>query len=212
MARQLGGIMDGFSGTIGNIIGYRWRGQDFIRSRPSRTKKRKPTKAQKLQREKFAMVMQFLNGIREVVDQFYGQPEKTKSRFNLALSYHLKEAVIQDSNQRFAMDYQRVLVSMGELREVEQVSYTKNPGRVISLSWVNNSRQGNAEATDLLHAVVYCPRLKEFRSYPDLASRASEWTSFQLPLSFKNKELHLWVYMTSLSKKEKSLNTYLGVL
>jgi hypothetical protein len=49
------GILGGFSGKIGNVVGARWRGKDIMRSVP-RSSSRLPTESQLYQRDNFRMV------------------------------------------------------------------------------------------------------------------------------------------------------------
>lgn len=54
------GILGGFSGTVGTVVGSTWRGMDVMRSRPKKSGSA-PTPEQLLQREKFALAMRFQN-------------------------------------------------------------------------------------------------------------------------------------------------------
>ena len=57
------GILGGFSGTVGTVVGANWRGMDVIRSRP-KSSGSNPTPAQLMQREKFALAIKFQNSVK----------------------------------------------------------------------------------------------------------------------------------------------------
>lgn len=59
MARITKGILGGFSGKVGTVVGASWRGQDIIRSMP-KPSSRKATGKQMLQQLKFKLVIGFL--------------------------------------------------------------------------------------------------------------------------------------------------------
>ena len=108
------GILGGFSGKVGNVVGARWRGKNVMRSLPQRGDYT-PTERQEEQRQKFRTVIRFLSPISGVLDLYFGSPQGDKSRINLATSYHLKDAVVNTA-QGMVMDYAKVLISKGDLR------------------------------------------------------------------------------------------------
>ncbi|MGF1925888.1 MAG: DUF6266 family protein, partial [Bacteroidia bacterium] len=58
MARSEGGVLGGFSGKVGSIIGYRLRGKDVIRGLP-RTSNKKPSVKQLAQRARFKLIQEW---------------------------------------------------------------------------------------------------------------------------------------------------------
>jgi hypothetical protein len=87
------GILGGFSGKVGNVVGARWRGKNIMRSVPQRGNYT-PTEKQEEQRLKFKTVIGFLSPVVDVLNLYFGKPQGDKSRSNLATSYHLKNAVV----------------------------------------------------------------------------------------------------------------------
>ncbi|WP_336734977.1 DUF6266 family protein [Chryseobacterium sp. VD8] len=65
MARITKGILGGFSGKVGTIVGANWRGQDIIRSIPKPSSKQ-PTNKQLLQQTRFSMVISFLQPLKNI--------------------------------------------------------------------------------------------------------------------------------------------------
>lgn len=59
MATLNKGILGGFSGKVGTVVGANWRGLDIIRSRP-KISKRNPTEKQLEQQMKFKLAISFL--------------------------------------------------------------------------------------------------------------------------------------------------------
>ena len=63
MGKFRNGILGGFQGKVGTVIGSTWRGEDIMRALPKKVAKR-PTELQLLQRIKFKAVSEFLNPLR----------------------------------------------------------------------------------------------------------------------------------------------------
>ena len=92
MAEIKKGILGGFSGKVGTVVGVNWRGKDIIRSLPKKSKKR-PTDLQLMQQIKFKKVIGFLQPIRPVLNLYFGNRVGLKSRYNIATSYTLSNAL-----------------------------------------------------------------------------------------------------------------------
>ena len=106
------GILGGFSGTVGTVVGCNWRGKDIIRSRPKSSGKT-PTEAQLLQRMKFRLVVGFLTPLQSIQRQFFAGNSGVKSRMNQAVSYHIREAV-EVLNGEPSLVYSKVLITKGD--------------------------------------------------------------------------------------------------
>lgn len=107
------GILGGFSGTVGTVVGANWRGMDVIRSRP-KSSGSNPTVAQLMQREKFSLAMKFQNSLRAMQSRLYGENSGVKSRVNLAASYLLREVVAEENGQAVLV-MSKVIVTKGEV-------------------------------------------------------------------------------------------------
>jgi hypothetical protein len=207
------GIFGSFSGRVGNVVGANWRGIDVLRKRPRKKPGRVGTASQLEQRAKFSMIIQFLNPIKEVAGTYFSKETKTKSRFNLATGYNLKNALIDGPGNTFTLDFSKVLISKGELRGLEGGALAAAAGQVLDLSWTDNSGQGSAAATDLVLAVVYSPSLDLFQMYnPSTAVRGDASVQLTLPAYYNATEVHVWATVVSSDKKVAAVSTYMGTV
>ncbi len=207
------GIFGSFSGRVGNVVGANWRGIDVLRKRPRKKPGRVGTAAQLEQRAKFAMVVQFLNPIKEVVGAYFSKDTKTKSRFNLATGYNLKNALVEGPGNTFELDYSKVLISKGELRGLEGGAVAAAAGNLLDVSWADNSGQGSAAATDIVVAVVYSPSLDLFQMYnPSTATRGDAAVQLALPAFYNATEVHVWATVLSSDRKVTAVSTYMGTV
>ena len=70
MANISKGILGGFSGKGGTIVGANYRGKDIIRSVPKKSG-RKPTELQLLQQKKFRLVVSFLQPLKPIQSKYF---------------------------------------------------------------------------------------------------------------------------------------------
>ncbi len=68
MGKLVNGILGGFRGTIGPVVGTQWKGIEVMRSRPPR-KRRKSTEAQLKQMAKLSLMTQFVHPLTAVTEQ-----------------------------------------------------------------------------------------------------------------------------------------------
>lgn len=204
------GILGGFSGKVGNVVGARWRGRNVMRSLPQRGNYT-PTEEQLIQREKFKAVIDFLNPIKDVESKYFGKKQGDKSAYNLATSYHLKEALI-DTGTGYVIDYPKVMIGKGDLRGIENPSLTAAPAQVLDLSWNDNSGQGNANPLDSLVVVVYAPEPKLYQVYDPAGTREEAAINLPLPAFMSGFEVQVWATFADTSAKVAAISTYLGAV
>lgn len=202
------GILGGFSGKVGNVVGAHWRGLNIMRSVPPR---RGPggTPEQIMQRQKFKTVVQFLQPIRFFLGKYYGDNQGPKSRFNLATAYHLQNAVIYNDPD-FEMRYNRVTISKGDLPGVEGASATALADQEVQFSWVDNSSQSQAQSTDDLLLVLYAPNIAMYMVYETIAVRGDAMVVVPLDAMFQGEEVYVWAGFHSQELKKSATSVYAG--
>lgn len=208
MARITKGILGGFSGKVGTIVGANWRGQDIIRSTP-KPSSRPPSEKQLLQQNKFKMVINFLQPIKNIQSRYFGSGSGSKSRVNMATSYTISEAVQVTANVP-SLVYNKILITKGDLAGLQNPSAVPQSVQMLSLSWEDNSIQGNAKATDRANAVCYCEELGTFEIFESLTDRSSMTADITLAPYYSGKEVHLWMYFNNVEEILACNSPYLG--
>jgi hypothetical protein len=126
------GILGGFSGKVGNVVGGTWKGVDYMRSKASR-RNFKPTQPQLEQQLKFALVVRFVQTITSLVEISFGNFAVRKSGFNSAVSYTLKNAVA-GAYPVYTIQYADALVSRGDLPNVLAPAVTSGAASILTWS------------------------------------------------------------------------------
>ncbi|PVW13896.1 DUF6266 family protein [Marixanthomonas spongiae] len=208
MATFNDGILGGFSGTVGTVVGTTWRGVPVMRSKPKKSNK-KPSPAQLRNQLKFKMANTFLNPLKPFLNESFDQPQKKKSRFDLAKSYFLIEAMIPTADS-FIIDYLKVLISKGPIRGLLEASVTTQGEQKALLQWTDNSALGLAYAEDTLSVIAYVPATQDFIFFEAAAQRHMGEVVLQFPEELQGLTLEVWATFKNTALKQYSISDYLG--
>lgn len=200
------GILGGFSGKVGPVVGCKGKNGDYIRAHAAKVSNPRTEKQQK-QREKFTLAFNFLKPITPFIRIGYKGCAERKSTFNAAVSYMLKKA-ITDNGTELVIDFKRVLVSTGTLMPIFSGEATRE-GAQMTFRWEDNSGTGNADETDVAMLLVY-NRTKETAVYnTEAATRADKHALLNLPDDWEKDELAVYLSFQSAEGEEVSNSIWL---
>ena len=132
------GILGGFSGKVGTVVGANRRGTAYMRSLPIKMKNPR-TLPQLEQRSKFALTLRFLKPMTGLLRIGWKMYAHGLSPFNAAMSYTIVNA-ITGSYPHYAVDPSKVLISCGTLSPAFDATATSAlGGGAIYFDWNNNS-------------------------------------------------------------------------
>lgn len=208
MAEIKKGILGGFSGKVGPVVGVNWRGKDIIRSLPKKSKSQ-PTDLQLMQQIKFKKIIGFLQPIRLILNLYFGNRVGLKSRYNIATSYMLNNALEMENGLPIIV-LERVLVSKGDLVGFLQPTIETAGGDSFQMNWEDNSGQGNAQPSDFVNLVCYCEELNSFEVFQNVVTRDSMIIDVTLPTYYNGKKVNFWAFLNSETKAMASTSIYLG--
>jgi len=205
-----GGILGGFRKKAGAVIGSYWRSLDVIKGLP-RISNKPPTLAQLDQRARFGLVTSFLSYIKDLIEIGYKALSDVDTPMNVAVSYHLKEAV-SGVSPNFVMDYTKVKFSDGKLRMPWDFEFTALIASEIDLTWVNSGNDDLFKAaTDRLTVLVYNPAKDDFVRAKNVAARSLETYTLHLPAEYSGDTVHIYVAFNSATDQLLvSKSRYLG--
>ena len=201
------GILGGFQGKVGTVIGSTWRGESIMRALP-KTAAKAPTESQRIQRLKFKAVSEFLNPLRSTLSTYFGNDTGVKSKYNMATSYHITNAV-EITEQGTQILYPRVLVAKGTLFGFQNLTTTPSE-TVITLNWEDNTVFGNAKAEDTVNVVCYIEEVNTFYVFESIANRDGLTASVTLPQNFLGYNVEAYAFLYDTVSKTSSNSVYLG--
>ena len=153
------GILGGFSGKVGNVVGGTWKGKSYMRSLPNKTS-RVSSEKQLEQQAKFKLIVLFFQCFSGLLNISFRSFATKVTGFNSAVSYALKNAVT-GAYPAYDIAYPLVLIARGDLPNATAPNAVANGGGHIDFKWVNNAGVGMAKGNDKTILLVYCPLLKQ---------------------------------------------------
>lgn len=201
------GILGGFSGKVGTVVGGSWKGISYMRSLAQNVKNPR-TEAQMTQRSKFALTLAFLKPITNYVRVGFKPYATKQTAFNAAMSYIVANAV-SGEYPNHTLDFAKVLVSRGSLFPVENASAEADAGK-ITISWTDNSGISDALPTDVAMPLVFNPLKVEAVFSTSAAARADGMAEINLPADWAGDNVEVYLGFVSADGKAIANSIYLG--
>ena len=203
------GILGGFSGKVGTVVGASWRGISYMRSLPLKVRNPR-TKGQRSQRTKFSLALSLLKPITPLLRIGWKLYGRRQSPFNAAMSYTLANAVIGNYPD-YSIDVSKVLISRGNLQPATNATATPTRGS-IEIGWANNSGIGSAKQTDKSLIAVLNLERGEAITLDAGAERMEETQTVILPTEWNGDEVQAYLGFVSEDGREVANSVYLGAI
>lgn len=202
------GILGGFSGKVGNVIGGNWKGIDYMRVRPASVANPQ-TDGQVDQRSKFSTVLQFLQPLKGFIKIGFRNYAVKMTEFNSAMSYNVQNAVI-GVYPDFIIDFDSALLSRGGLTAALNPTVSSPAAGQVEFNWVDNSIDGNARPTDLAMVLAYNPTRNEAVFINNGAARSAGTQTLTVPNQYSGDTVHTFIAFISADGKDVSNSRYVG--
>ncbi|HJV47148.1 MAG TPA: DUF6266 family protein [Bacillota bacterium] len=201
------GILGGFSGKVGNVIGSTWRGKDVLRSLPTK-RNRVATQSQLDQQEKFSLIMKFMTSMTALLNTTFKAYGRGISAVNAAVSYNLQNG-ISGAASPFNLSYPNILLSRGDLPNTNTATAVAEAGNAVKFTWENNAGMGKAKVTDKVILVVYCPALNH-TVYIAGGNMRGELTQSLTVAAFTGETVETWLAFIAANESVVSNSMYTG--
>jgi hypothetical protein len=201
------GVLGGFSGKVGNVVGGTWKGIDYMRIKPANVSNPR-TAGQVDQRSKFSTTLKFLQSMTDFLRVGFKLYANKMTQFNAAMSYNLNNA-ITGSYPNFTIDYANALVSRGGLVGAANAAVSSSGG-LVEFTWDDNTGSGNAQATDKALLVVYNPAKDESIYDSAGAVRSATSQNLGMPASYVGDDVEAFIGFLSEDGKEVANSVYIG--
>lgn len=195
------GILGGFSGKVGTVIGSTWKSIHYMRAIATSVKDSR-TEKQLIQRSKFLASINFLKTVTPFVRIGYRNYAYRQSEFNAAMSYMLKYAVTGDGEQA-TIDFDKTLLAQGSLTTATDAAVQVEAGKA-TFTWTDNSNTGNAVATDKVMVLAYNKDKQETVYNTAAATRADGTAELVLPASWADDALAVYLAFYSEDRQRVS--------
>lgn len=189
------GILGGFSGSVGGVVGSSWKGTAVIKAKPISVANPK-TASQIAQRNKMSGCVSFLQkGLADVIkplnDRFAGK----MSGYN----YALQESITAfDENGALAIPANfKISRSKAKAQLIDAIAAEANLNEV-KASWTSIAGQGSALATDKMYIMAYDAVSGLVATVGGTVLRSANQAIIKFPEGFSNTDCNIHVYMAAL--------------
>lgn len=200
------GILGGFKGKAGTVVGYRLKDQDVMRGLPN-VRSTPVTKGELANRTKFVASQVWLQPLTEFLRVGFKDYTARYEGFVAAKSYNSKHAMTQD-DAGFYVDPELALVSFGDQNQANVASVSSEAENSITLTWEGGEHAYDDRAMYVVYDID--GRAADF----DTASvrRSLKKGTFQLNKDFSGKSVYVYLAFVSEDRKRRSNSQYLGVV
>jgi len=205
------GILGGFQGKVGTVIGTRWKGINVIRAVPENVRDARTIK-QLGQRMRFRLISELMKKARPFIRMGFEVASSANfSASNAALAYNIKYAITGEY-PNIEVDLAEVRFAMGSLLGADGAQATSDTPSEISFNWGNNSGRANATANDQAMLIVYSEKQNEVFFDLSAGNREDSATTLTLPESWSGETVHAWIAFHAQDKPISSTSTYIGTI
>lgn len=201
------GILGGFSGKVGSVVGGSWKGIDYMRSIAQR-RSTTSSQRQKEQQMKFGLIARFQQPLANLLAISFKSYAIKMTGVNSAMSYNIRNA-ITGNYPDFVIDYSKALISRGDMPNALNPAATAAAGGVVNFTWQNNAGSGKAKDTDKSILVAYCPELGQGIYIDAGAERSAESGSLDLS-AFSGLQVETWIGFISADGKITATSVFTG--
>ena len=228
------GFMSGFSGRLGNLIGYRWRGRMCIRTMPSHYRDAR-TPEQLQQRALFKAVVRFASRARQVLKKGMNavslDAQMTESNYFMRVNKRCFALAAGTPSPRLRndeadstgpageapayqgelqVDYENLLLADGPVAPVAFYEPQMLDEATLSVDFEKNPLHRVVKWEDLVYVAAYCPELGDFDISTPVYRRSNRLTMSLNPY-WTGREVHLWGFVVD-SQGRASQSQYLGCI
>ena len=201
------GILGGFSGKVGTVVGGDWRGISYMRSLPRKIRDPR-TPAQMNQRTKFALSVNYLKPMNSVLRSGWKLYANGQSTINAAMSYTIANA-ITGVYPDYSIDPGKVLISRGGLTSAFNAIAIASNG-VIEFVWDDNSGVNDAKQTDKALIAIVNRTEGEAVTVSEGAERKTGMQTIALPARWTGDTVDAYIGFISDDGMEVADSVYLG--
>ena len=222
MARITNSILEGISGSVGDLIFYKVGGVTYTRRKPG--KQSKSTKAKTSERKRNSQsvstqTQKFLKNITHILRFGYQNFENGASRpYHAAVSYTMKNSFkFVGTSASKVLDISLVKVSRGSLLGPQDPKVERVP-EGIKFTWIDNSWQAAAKPQDQVFVFLLSAEENGTGSKWEFLGNTRDKGNHVLPVSsvLAETKWHAWIAFSQenpwTKKRDLSDSVYLGII
>ena len=204
------GPLGGFTGRIGDVIGYIVNGVQYVRNAPKK-RTRSVTPAQIIQRKRFSLMTKFLAPLTSFMNEVHKYHFYRKTGYSKLFSLNYREA-LTGQYPDFAIDYRRIRLTTGSLSGPVQMHVYCSGRGVLNFNWKDNScDERDSSPFDLLYLAFYDEDKKIWEIRKNIALREDIFLTIHLD-DHRGNLLQIYGGFISADNRRVSNSHYLGMI
>ncbi len=204
------GVLGGFSGKVGTVIGGTWNGITYMRGIAPRHSDAQ-TEPQLNQRMKFAVTMKFLQPVSQFLKIGFKNYAVKMTAINAAFSYNF-HAALQGTYPNLTIDYAKALLAYGTLTPALNPVVTSSVAGTVTFAWDDNAEEIGASPLDRTLIVVYNATKNQAVYIAGLTDRATGTQTVILPNSFSADTVQCYIAFISIDEQLVSDSLFAGAV
>jgi len=202
------GILGGFSGKVGPVIGSSWKGKAYIKSAPLSYNDANSLPQQQ-QRAHFSIISRFISDINGFIRLGFNTMADNITTQNAAMRINLSNAISGDW-PNYELSLKDAIVAYGTI-DLPFSPTANADGEDITASWSDNSGLGNAEATDKVMLLLYNHAKRQSVYSLAVAERASRTATISAPAAWSGDQVAVYLAMQRPTTGDTSKSAHLGI-
>lgn len=192
MARQTDGILGGFNGKVGTVVGYRWKGLWCMRAHNAFAHNPR-TEAQQAHRALFKAEVQLAGRMRWAVNKGLKLPSDELNMTPMNLFVSANQQAFSEVEGRLVVDYPSLRISGGTVAPVALTEASVDEDNVLNVKFEKNPLRRTCSAHDDVYFWIYSEEL-ETGYLSNAVYRRVQQASVALPDMFEGCSLHIYAF------------------
>ena len=193
------------SGKVGNGVASKWRGINYLRSTPTKTK-RPHTPAQLAVHAKLVLSAALLSPVKDILKiGFCDKKLNGISGYNAAVKTFITNSILGEYPE-YIIDYPGMQFSRGSLSHLQSLALENSPE--LSIIWKTKVNGVNSFNDDVVFIITYNQH-KNLYTVDNLARRVSAKAILDLE-AHPGDTLHVWAFCVKRDGKDTSKTQYVG--
>lgn len=212
MAKVNLGILDGFVGKVGTVVGSFWKGKPVMRAYVRHSHSGE-SQAQALVRTRFGAIGNLSSAFLNAIRQGFGNEARAKKMTEVDIFVKENWPMVTASVPGTAtVDYTGVVIAKGSLTGVTFGEPGFDNPLEVTVDITPNTEAFDADASDLVYVFLYCPDLSaSILAAP--VTRATASITLTVPNTWNGQRVYLWGFTVgdaTFNQGKVSKSSYIG--
>lgn len=207
MARLTEGILGPFSGKVGTVVGYRWRGVPCVRGYV-RQINYPNTAQQQVEREWFVAMVRFAAKARQALLLGFGEQARGAQMTEGNWFVRRNKQNFSTVDGAVKVDYASLTLAAGAAAPVSFHAPQFGEDGVLSVDFEKNTMFARASPEDKVYLYAYCPDTEAGMLMAPVARRTKR-VRVSLPDAWRGREVHVWGFVVDREGRA-SASAYVG--